>query len=157
MSKNRIFKNDEELNKALDEVTEVYSKPPTRSEYIFIFVLLMLVPVIGIIAYVYNILWLFYILGGAISLVEFFFLFTGALRCLGSVLLIISFIIGYCVTQSLLIGLLLGSCITASILSIGLEIIMGVFGGQSITGWFGKKIDCNSQYKMLTSPLWLTI
>lgn len=40
MSKNRIFKNDEELNKALDEVTEVYSKPPTRSEYIFIFVLL---------------------------------------------------------------------------------------------------------------------
>jgi hypothetical protein len=30
MSKNKVFKSDEELNKALDDISENYSKPPTK-------------------------------------------------------------------------------------------------------------------------------
>ena len=87
MSKKPIFKNDEELNKALDDISESYSKPPTKSEYLFVAVWLVLLPIMGIIGYVYDISWLFYIIGGLIALTEIFFLFTGALRCLGSILL----------------------------------------------------------------------
>lgn len=87
MSKNHVFKNDEELNNALNEVSEAYSKPPTNSDYVFVGILLVLLPIAGIIGYIYDWSWLFYIVGGLITLMEIIFLFTGALRCLGSVLL----------------------------------------------------------------------
>ena len=88
MSKKNVFKTDEELNKALDDISENYSKPPTKSEYLFVTVWIVLLPYIGIVGYVYDVSWLFYIIGGLITLTELFFLFTGALRCLGSILLI---------------------------------------------------------------------
>ena len=139
MSKNKVFKSDEELNKALDDLSENYSKPPTKSEYLFVAVWLVLLPFIGIVGYFYDVPWLFYIIGGLITLTELFFLFTGALRCLGSILLIISCIIGYCITNSLWIGLLLGSCITGSILSVGIIIIMCFSGIATITDWVKGK------------------
>lgn len=138
MSKNQIFKNDEELNSALDDIRESYSKPPSKSEYIFVAVWLVLLPIIGIVGYIYDFLWIFYIIGGLIALTEIFFLFTGALRCLGSLLLVLSCIIGYSITNSLWIGLLLGSCITASILSIGLIVIMCFSGLTTLTEWFKR-------------------
>ena len=138
MSKKPIFKNDEELNKALDDISESYSKPPTKSEYLFVAVWLVLLPIMGIIGYVYDISWLFYIIGGLIALTEIFFLFTGALRCLGSILLIVSCIIGYSITKGWWTGLLLGSCITASILSIGIIVIMCITGMTTITEWFKR-------------------
>lgn len=138
MSKKRISRNDEELNQALDNISENYSKPPTKSEYLFVAVWLVLLPIIGIIGYLYDVSWLFYIVGGLIALTELFFLFAGALRCLGSILLIASCIIGYSITNSFWIGLLLGSCITASILSIGLIVIMCFTGLTTITEWLKK-------------------
>lgn len=138
MSKHSVFKSDEEFNKAFDEVTEVYSKPPTNSEYIFVGIWLVLLPIIGIIGYVYDITWLFYIIGGIITLTEIFFLFTGALRCFGSILLIISCVIGYSITRSIWTGLLLGSCITGSVLSIGITIFACFTGLATITNWFKK-------------------
>lgn len=144
MSKKNVFKTDEELNKALDDISENYSKPPTKSEYLFVAVWIVLLPYIGIVGYVYDVSWLFYIIGGLITLTELFFLFTGALRCLGSILLIISCIIGYCITNSLWPGLLLGSCITASILSVGIFIILCFSGIATITDWIKGKRNQNS-------------
>ena len=138
MSKNKVFKSDEELNKALGDISENYSKPPTNSEYLFVAVWLVLLPFIGIIGYIYDVSWLFYIIGGLITLTELIFLFTGALRCLGSILLILSFVIGYSITNSFWIGILLGSCITASVLSIGFVVLMCFSGISAITGFFKK-------------------
>lgn len=138
MSKNHVFKNDEELNNALNEVSEAYSKPPTNSDYVFVGILLVLLPIAGIMGYIYDWSWLFYIVGGLITLMEIIFLFTGALRCLGSVLLIISCGLGYFITQSVVTGLLLGSCVTASLLSIGLAILICSTGFSTITNLFKK-------------------
>jgi hypothetical protein len=113
-----IFRNDEELNAALDNIYETYSKPPQKSEYIFVGVWLELLPLLGIIAYLCDISWLFYTIGGIVALTEVVFLFTGALRCLGPVLLIVSCVIGYSLTKSLLYGVLLGSCITGTLLGV---------------------------------------
>ena len=110
-------------------------------EIIGVIVWLVLMPIMGIVGYLYDISWLLYVFGGIITLTELCFLFTGALRCLGSVLLIISVIIGYSITKSLWIGMLLGSCITASILSVGLIIMMCFSGVSTITGWFKKGGD----------------
>jgi len=137
MSKN-IFKNDEELNTALDEISDAYSKPPTISEYLFVGIWLELLPFVGIIGYMFDVSWLFYIVGGLITLAEIIFLFTGALRCLGSVLLIASCVIGYSITKSLWVGLMLGSCITGSVLSILFIIIMCSSGMATITKLFKK-------------------
>ena len=118
MRNKHIFRNDEELNAALDNIYEAYSKPPQKSEYLFVGIWLEIMPLLGIIGYICDILWLFYIIGGIIALTEVFFLFTGALRCVGSVLLIVSCVIGYSLTKSLLHGILLGSCITGTLLGV---------------------------------------
>lgn len=107
-------------------------------EIIGVIVWLVLMPVLGIVGYMNDISWLLYVFGGIITLTELCFLFTGALRCFGSVLLVISCIIGYSITKSLWIGMLLGSCITASILSIGLIILMCFSGVSTVTGWIKK-------------------
>ena len=107
-------------------------------EIIGVIVWLVLMPVLGIVGYINDISWLLYVFGGIITLTELCFLFTGALRCFGSVLLILSFIIGYGITKSFWIGMLLGSCITASILSIGLLIMMCFSGVSTITGFLKK-------------------
>ena len=138
MSNYRVNNKNEDFDKTLGKFEEAYSKPATRSEYLFVAVWLVLLPIIGIICYVYELSWIFYIIGGIITLTEIVFLFTGALRCLGSILLIVSCIIGYSITKSLLIGLLLGSCITASILSIGLIVMMCFTGMTTITEWFKR-------------------
>lgn len=138
MSNHFVFKSDEELNEALDKISEGYSKPPTNSDFLFVGIWIVLLPIIGIIGYVCDLSWLFYIIGGIVTLTEIFLLFTGALRCLGSVLLIISCVIGYSITNSLWIGMLLGSCVTASVLSIGLVVFMCFSGVSTITGWFKK-------------------
>lgn len=137
--RNNIYKNEEELNKALDRISDAYSKPPTGSEYLFVVIWLVVLPFVGIIGYVYDVSWLFYIIGGLITLTEVFFLFTGALRCLGSVMLIVSCIIGYSITKSFWIGLMLGSCISASVLSIIIIAIMCFSGLAAITNLFKKK------------------
>lgn len=108
-------------------------------EIIGVIVWLVLMPVLGIVGYVKDISWLLYVFGGIITITELCFLFTGTLRCLGSVLLILSFIIGYSITNSFWVGLLLGSCITASVLSIGLIIIMCFSGVSAITGFLKKE------------------
>ena len=108
-------------------------------EIIGVIVWLVLMPVLGIVGYVYDISWLLYVFGGIITLTELCLLFAGALRCLGSVLLVISCIIGYSITKSLWIGMLLGSCITASIISTGLIILMCFSGVSTITGWIKKE------------------
>lgn len=107
-------------------------------EIIGVIVWLVLMPILGIVGYMNDISWLLYVFGGIITLTELCFLFTGALRCFGSVLLVISCIIGYSITKSLWIGMLLGSCITASILSIGLIILMCFSGVSTVTGWIKK-------------------
>lgn len=107
-------------------------------EIIGVIVWLVLMPVLGIVGYINDISWLLYVFGGIITLTELCFLFTGSLRCFGSVLLILSFIIGYGITKSFWIGMLLGSCITASILSIGLLIMMCFSGVSTITGFLKK-------------------
>ena len=107
-------------------------------DIIGVIVWLIIMPILGIVGYMNDISWLLYVFGGIITLTELFFLFTGALRCLGSILLIISVIIGYSITKSFLIGMLLGSCITASVLSVGLIIIMCFSGVSTITGWLKK-------------------
>ena len=107
-------------------------------EIIGVIVWLVIIPVLGIVGYMYDISWLLYVFGGIIILTELCFLFTSALRCFGSVLLVISCIIGYSITKSLWIGMLLGSCITASILSVGLIIMMCFSGVSAITGLLKK-------------------
>ena len=108
-------------------------------EIIGVIVWLVLMPILGIVGYLKDISWLLYVFGGIITLTELCFLITGALRCLGSILLILSFVIGYGITKSFWIGMLLGSCITASILSIGLIIIMCFSGMATITNWIKGK------------------
>ena len=36
MSNRFVFKSDEELNEALDKISEGYSNPPTNSDYLFV-------------------------------------------------------------------------------------------------------------------------
>lgn len=138
MKRNNTPKNEENFNKTLFEFRKAYSKPPTKSEYFFVVIWLALLPIIGIIGYVYDISWLFYAIGGIITLTEIVFLFVGALRCFGSILLIMSCVIGYSITRSFWIGLMLGSCIMPSILVIGYLIIVCISGLATITGLFKK-------------------
>ena len=108
-------------------------------EIIGVIVWLVLMPILGIVGFLKDISWLLYVFGGIITLTELCFLITGALRCLGSILLILSFVIGYSITKSFWIGMLLGSCITASILSVGMILIMCFSGMETITDWIKGK------------------
>jgi hypothetical protein len=107
-------------------------------EYIGVFIWLVLLPVFGIVGYIYDISWLFYVCGGIMLLSNAAFLFFGALRCLGAVLLILACIIGYYLTHSLWMGMLLGSCITSAILSVGMIVLMCFSGFSAVTGLFKK-------------------
>lgn len=106
---------------------------------------LVLMPILGIVGYFYDISWLLYVFGGIIALTEVIFLFTGALRCFGSILLIVSCAIGYSITKSFWIGLLLGSCITAAFLSVGLVVVL-CFSGMSTITSFLKRDKTNDNW-----------
>ena len=128
-----IFKNDDK------PTSDAFGKPATVIDYLIVGLWLVLLPFMGIFGYVYDVLWLFYIAGGLITLTEIVFLFVGALRCFGSIMLIVSCIIGYSITKSLWVGLMLGACITASILSVLFIIIMCFSGLATITNLFKKE------------------
>lgn len=59
-------------------------------EIIGVIVWLVLMPILGIVGYLKDISWLLYVFGGIITLTELCFLIR-AQRCLGSILLILSF------------------------------------------------------------------
>ena len=110
-------------------------------EYLGVFVWLVLMPILGIVGYMYDISWLFFICGGIMLLTNAAFLFLGALRCLGSVLLVISCVVGYYITKSLWMGMLLGPCITSAFLSVGMIILICFSGISTITGLFKNNAD----------------
>ena len=97
---------------------------------------LVLLPILGIVGYMKDIMWLFYLSGGIILLTNIIFLFTGALRCFGSILLVLSCIIGYSIAHSLWTGLMLGACITSGFLSILLVLVLCFSGVSTISSWF---------------------
>lgn len=113
-----------------------------ESDVIALVAWFVLMPIFGIVGYVYDISWLLYVFGGFMLLTYIFFLITGALACLGTILLVLSWVIGYYVTSSFWIGLLLGSCITASVLSITLIAVLCFSGISTISRWLkGNKGD----------------
>ena len=107
-------------------------------EYIGVFIWLILMPILGIVGYIYDIPWLFYICGGIMLLSNSAFLFLGALRCLGVVLLVLACIIGYYITKSFWMGMLLGPCITSAIISVGMIILVLFTGVSTVTELFKK-------------------
>ncbi len=110
-------------------------------EYLGVFVWLVLMPILGIVGYLYDISWLFYICGGIMLLTNAAFLFLGALRCFGVVLLVISCIVGYYIANTLGMGMLLGPCITSAILGIGMIILISFSGISTIKGLFNNNVD----------------
>ena len=105
-----------------------------KGDALFLLIEFLILPIAGIVGYFAQIPWLLYIAGGLTTLMSIFLLFTGAFRCLGSVLLVISVAIGYYLTESILEGLLLGSCITTFLL-VGL---FSLFTGIPAIGLFRK-------------------
>ena len=105
-----------------------------KGDALYLLIVFLILPIAGIVGYFAQIPWLLYIAGGLTTLMSIFLLFTGAFRCLGSALLVISVAIGYYLTESILEGLLLGSCITTFLL-VGL---FSLFTGIPAFGLFRK-------------------
>ena len=97
-----------------------------KGDALYLLIVFLFLPVAGIVGYFIKIPWLFYISGGLTTLMSLFLLFSGAFRCLGSALLVISVAIGYYFTESILEGLLLGSCITTFLLVGFFSLLTGV-------------------------------
>lgn len=110
-------------------------------DYLVVFVWLILIPILGIVGYLYDISWLFYICGAVMLLTNAAFLFLGALRCFGVVLLAISCIVGYYITNTLGMGMLLGPCITSTILGVGIIFLICLSGISTIKGLFDNNVE----------------
>lgn len=71
--------------------------------------LLLIVPLVGLIAFVYNCTWLFYVTGGIAFLSNIIYLLGGESGCWTSTIMIVGLILGYVITDRILDGVFLGS------------------------------------------------
>ena len=85
-----------------------------------------LLPFLGLLGFYNEIWWLFYIAGGLCLIMDVISLFNGQLRCWGSIVTIVFWIIGYRVVGSFWNGLIWGTCVSTLVLTL-FALAMSVF------------------------------
>ena len=91
----------------------------------------LLLPILGLYGYYFEIDWLFYSAGGIATILDIVALFNGQLRCLGSVVTIVFWFYGYRLTDSFWNGLIFGSCASSILLLVVFFVILTVSAGIS--------------------------
>ena len=81
-----------------------------KHDYLVIFQITL--PIIGLIAFLFNVWWLFYITGGIIAFYDIYNIIKGNLRFYATLFTLGLWIFGFFYTKSIIKGLLLGSCIS---------------------------------------------
>lgn len=86
-------------------------------------------PILGLVGYFNDIGWLFYIAGGLATIFDIIAVFTGALRCFGSLITIACWIRGYTLTHSIVSGVILGSCASYIVIVVVTFLFMAITAG----------------------------